>query len=70
METKREVVGIFDDETEAELAGGRLTNAGIPNYIVKDDAGGMFPNLQQTEGVLLVVDVEYALRSRQILQEQ
>ena len=45
----------YETDLEAEFAKGHLEAAGIGAKIVKDDAGGMFPSLQQTEGVQLWV---------------
>ncbi|MEO8348135.1 MAG: hypothetical protein ABI610_04435 [Acidobacteriota bacterium] len=41
----------FRNEHEARLAGSRLSAAGIPSVLAKDDAGGMEPHLQLTRTV-------------------
>ncbi len=55
MNRKQVVVGTFENEIDAEIAKGHLESAGISASIVKDDGGGMFPSLQNTEGVRLFV---------------
>jgi hypothetical protein len=49
------VVGEYENEIDAELAKGHLKASGITASIVKDDGGGMFPSLQSSEGVQLLV---------------
>jgi len=48
-------VRIFNNDIEAEIAKGLLAENGIEALINKDDVGGMFPNLQMTQGVHLLV---------------
>lgn len=45
----------FTTEIEAEIVRGRLQSEGIDSFIVKDDCGGMYPQLRLTQGVLLKV---------------
>jgi Putative prokaryotic signal transducing protein len=70
MESDRVVVASFDNELEAELAKGHLEAVGIEAAIVKDDGGGMFPSLQGTEGVQLIVARNDEVRARSSLEEK
>lgn len=70
MRQKQVVVGKFDNALEAEIAKGHLAAAGIDASILKDDGGGMFPSLQQTAGVQLVVAETQEKEARAILQEK
>ncbi len=45
----------FTTEIEAEIVKGKLQSEGIASYIIKDDCGGMYPQLRLTQGVLLRV---------------
>ena len=45
----------YESDLDAEVAKGHLEAAGIDSRIIKDDAGGMFPSLQQSGGVQLLV---------------
>lgn len=56
MSERKAVVAEFENELDAEFAVGQLEAAGIRAVVIKDDAGGMFPSLQQTEGVKVLVD--------------
>jgi len=67
MRQEQVVVGKFDNAFDAEIAKGHLEAAGIDASILKDDGGGMFPSLQQTEGVQLVVTETQAKKARAIL---
>jgi hypothetical protein len=69
MTEKKTVVAEFENELEAEIAKGHLESAGIEVSLVKDEAGGMFPSLQQTEGVRLLVDEKKEGKAREILAE-
>ena len=57
----------FENEFEAEIASGRLRSAGIEAIVSKDDAGGMLPSLQDTEGVSLYIRPKDAKRARAVL---
>jgi|WetSurMetagenome_2_1015567.scaffolds.fasta_scaffold60504_3 hypothetical protein len=59
----------FDNELDAEIACGHLKSAEIDAIVLKDDAGGMFPSLQGTEGVHLLVPKDREEESRRILEE-
>ena len=69
MSVSKVVVAEFESELEAEIAKGHLEAAGIDVSLVKDDAGGMLPSLQQTEGVRLLVDEKKEDEARKILAE-
>ena len=60
----------FNNEFEAELACGHLKAAGIHTMILKDDAGGMFPSLQETEGVRVLVPQKEKEQARRTLDEK
>lgn len=64
------IVKVFGSETEAEIAKGRLESEGITALITKGDVGGMYPSLQQTEGVKLLVNQTDADEARNILEEK
>jgi len=49
------VLKTFDNEIEAGMALHLLEEAGMTAFVIKDDAGGMEPHLQRTNGVRLVV---------------
>jgi hypothetical protein len=68
MEQTWVIVGNFENEIDAEIAKGHLKSEGIDSKIVKNDGGGMFPSLQQTEGVLLVVAEAEKQKAREILE--
>jgi len=70
MEHEQVVVGEFENEIDAEIAKGHLESAGIKASVIKDDAGGMFPSLQNTEGVQLSVDQTDEEKARIILKEK
>ena len=70
MKREQVVVGKFDNALEAEIAKGHFAAAGIDASILKDDGGGMFPSLQQTGGVQLVVAKTHEEKARAILQEK
>ena len=50
------VLKTFNNEIEAEMAQQVLQEGGVSAFVFKDDAGGMEPQLQQTNGVRLVVN--------------
>ncbi len=59
------VVATFRLEAEAELARGRLDEAGIESFVRSDNAGGMYPPM---DAAALVVRAEDAARSAEILK--
>ena len=50
------VLRVFNNEIDAGMAQQLLQDGGITAFVFKDDAGGMEPQLQQTNGVRLVVN--------------
>ncbi len=64
------VIERFENEVDAEIAKAHLESEGIDASIVKDDAGGMLPSLQQSAGVRLLVDAGRAIRAKEILRDQ
>ena len=62
------VVEIFKNEIHAKMARDVLKDEGITASVLKDDVGGIEPQLQQTGGVRLVVKAVDADRARQILR--
>lgn len=58
----------YENEIDAEIAKGHLADAGIIAIITKDDGGGMFPSLQNADGVQLIVQFEKADEARSILE--
>lgn len=58
------MIAEYSSELDAEMARSQLEAAEIEAWILKDDAGGMQPQLQMSQGVRLFVDekdVEEAL---------
>jgi hypothetical protein len=62
------VLKIFDNEIEAGMAQQVLKEAGMTAFVSKDDAGGMEPQLQRTNGVRLVVNRGDARRAYKLLR--
>ncbi len=60
----------FENEFEAEIARGHLKSAGIAAILSRDDAGGMLPSLQETEGVGVLVLPKDLKKARAILHEK
>ena len=64
MEKNPVMIAEYYSEIDAEMARSQLEAADIEAWILKDDAGGMQPQLQMSQGVRLFVDekdVEEAL---------
>jgi hypothetical protein len=70
MESDKIVVASFTNELDAELAKGHLEAEGIESAIVKDDGGGMFPSLQGTAGVQVIVARSDEEQARRILMSR
>ena len=68
MKEKQVVVGEYENEIDAEIAKGHLEASGISASIIKDDGGGMFPSLQNVDGVQLLVAEAEGEEARKILQ--
>jgi hypothetical protein len=62
------VIKVFSNEMDAAMAQELLHNSGIESFIFKDDAGGMEPYLQLTNGVRLIVSREDAERAQEIVR--
>jgi hypothetical protein len=58
----------FNNDIEAGMAQQVLQEAGVTAFIFKDDAGGMEPQLQRTNGVRLVVNRADAQRAHKMLK--
>lgn len=61
------VLKVFSTEMDAKMAQDVLGDDGIKAFVFKDDAGGMEPHLQRTNGVRLVVNRVDAERASKIL---
>lgn len=62
------VLKTFTNEIEAGMAQQVLQEAGLTAFVFKDDAGGMEPQLQRTNGVRLVVKRADAERAHELLE--
>lgn len=62
------VLRTFNNEIEAGMAQQVLQEAGMTAFVFKDDAGGMEPQLQRTNGVRLVVSRIDARRAQKLLK--
>ena len=62
------VLKTFNNEIEAGMAQQVLQEAGMTAFVFKDDAGGMEPQLQRTNGVRLVVNLIDARRAHKLLK--
>jgi Putative prokaryotic signal transducing protein len=62
------VLKTFNNEIEAGMAQQVLQEAGVTAFVFKDDAGGMEPQLQRTNGVRLVVNRADAQHARKMLK--
>ena len=62
------ILKVFVTEMDANMAQDILQDDGIKAFVFKDDAGGMEPHLQRTNGVRLIVNRVDADRARKILQ--
>jgi len=62
------VLKTFNNEIEAAMAQQVLQEAGMTAFVSKDDAGGMEPQLQLTNGVRLVVNRIDARRAHKLLK--
>ena len=62
------VLKTFNNEIEAAMARQVLQEAGVTAFVFKDDAGGMEPQLQRTNGVRLVVSRADAQHAHKMLR--
>jgi hypothetical protein len=60
----------YSSEIEGELAKAALASAGIEAYLKFEDTGGMFPTLQQAEGVAIYVKPEDVEEAKKVLSAQ
>ena len=67
MSDEMVVLKTFNNEIEAEMAQQVLQEAGLTAFVFKDDAGGMEPHLQRTNGVRLFVNRVDARRAHELL---
>lgn len=63
------VVASYSSRGDAEIARDRLDEAGIAAFVRADDAGGMYPQLQWSNGVHLAVLDRERDRAHRILHE-
>jgi len=68
MSSEVVVLKTFNNEIEAGVAQQVLQEAGMQAFLFKDDAGGMEPHLQRTNGVRLVVNCVDAYRAHKLLK--
>jgi hypothetical protein len=62
------VLRVFATEMDAMMARDVLQDDGVAAFVVKDDAGGMEPHLQRTNGVSLMVNRADVDRAHKILK--
>jgi Putative prokaryotic signal transducing protein len=68
MANETVVLKVFATEMDAVMARDVLHDAGVKAFVLKDDAGGMEPHLQRTNGVRLMVSGADAERADKILR--
>ncbi|MFO8061551.1 MAG: DUF2007 domain-containing protein [bacterium] len=61
------VLRIYNEKSEAEIVKGLMESEGIECNIVTDDAGGIYPQFDLTQGVALVVVREDMERAKKLL---
>jgi hypothetical protein len=66
---KTAILAIYSTRRDAEMAQDRLDEEGIQAFITADDAGGMYPQLQQPHGVKLVVLNRAAQHAQEVLDD-
>jgi len=69
MSGNKRIIAEYYNIVEAEMAKGRLESAGIPAIVLRDDAGGMEPQLQFASGVYLAVRASDRADAEAILAE-
>ena len=69
MSAEISVIKVFDNEIEASMAQQVLEDSGIKAFLQKDDAGGMEPQLQLTNGVSLIVNKDNEERAAKLIRE-
>ena len=68
MEEKQIIIANYENEIDAEIAKGHLESSGIQASVIKDDGGIMFPSLQNSDGVQLVVTESQSEQAKKMLQ--
>lgn len=63
------VIAVYSSRQDAEIAQELLEDKGIRASIGVDDAGTMYPQLQQTQGVRLAVLGDEGAKARWVLKE-
>lgn len=69
MSDEISVIRVYDNEIEASMAQQVLEDSGIKASLLKDDGGGMMPQLQMTEGVTLYVNADDAERAAELIRD-
>jgi Putative prokaryotic signal transducing protein len=64
------VAAVANSTFEAQLIVGMLEASGINATVSADDAGGMEPQWQLTEGVRVIVSTEDVARARELIAER
>ena len=63
-------VQTYNNRAEAEMAKGHLESQGVPAFVSADDAGGLYPALQQVaKGVRLMVAHNNLKEAKEILEK-
>jgi hypothetical protein len=62
------VIRTFTNEIQAQIAQAVLDANGIDSYLIRDDAGGMMPWLQQLHPIRLVVSEEDSMLAVDLLE--
>ncbi|MFL6241338.1 MAG: putative signal transducing protein [Actinomycetes bacterium] len=63
------VVATVGSRVEAELIAGMLRSEGVRSAVFADDAGGWEPQLQQTQGVRVIVADKDTAKARRIIDK-
>lgn len=70
MTPQQKTIKIFSSSAEAEAAIALLNSFGIDANVAKDDCGGMRPDLQLSQGVMLLVNEENVEEANEILNSK
>jgi hypothetical protein len=63
-------IATLPNDLEAHLAQATLSAAGIESVLKFEDAGGMFPSLDNSEGIALLVDLENVEEATNLLTKE